>query len=354
MTPTAERLKSLRRRLRNVDAFLVMGRQNVRYLTGFTGSAGFALISKRENILVTDFRYKEQSQKETGGWEIVIENRGISSAVARLGRKLGIKILGIEDTAQLRIYGSIRKLFREVKAMSDVVEKLRVSKDAGELRAVKRAVEVAESAFRRIKPSIRTGTSEAAIARRLEDALRKGGSEGLPFDIIVASGENAAMPHAKPTSRRLKPGDLVIVDWGARLGGYCSDMTRTVLLRGKGLAEKKEIYSLVLKANRKAVKAARPKAKAASIDRAARDIIRRAGYGECFGHATGHGVGLDVHERPSISARSGDTLSEGMVFTVEPGIYVAGLGGVRIEDMVAVGAKGAKELTSLPRRLEII
>jgi Xaa-Pro aminopeptidase len=333
---------------------LVTELQNVRYITGFTGSSGYALVTKRENVLVTDFRYMEQSRREAPGWDAVIANKGLAAEVARIGKKLRIRKLGLEDTMQLRLFDSIRKHFEGATPMRSVVEKLRMVKDAEELDAIGKAVKVAEAAFRKIRPRIRAGASESALALRLEETLRKGGSEGIPFDIIVASGENSAMPHAKPTARRLKAGDLVIVDWGARVGGYCSDMTRTFLLKGKGLAKEKEAYSIVLEANRKAVKAAKPGIKASSIDKAARDVIRRAGHGECFGHATGHGVGLDVHERPSVSARGADTLREGMVFTVEPGVYVPGLGGVRIEDMVVVGARGARELTSLPRRLEII
>jgi len=237
---------------------------------------------------------------------------------------------------------------------NSLVEKLRMVKDAGEVECIKKAARIASDAFRKIKPRIKAGAGERELALRLEEALRKEGSEGLPFDIIVASGENSAMPHAQPTAKSLKPGDLVTFDWGARWGGYCADMTRTVLLRGKDLARKKEIYSLVLAANRKAVKAAKSGIKASAIDSAARDVIKKAGYGECFGHATGHGVGLDVHEMPGISTRGTVTLRAGMVFTVEPGVYVPGLGGVRIEDMVSVEAGGAREITSLPRRLEII
>ncbi len=326
----------------------------MRYLTGFTGSSGFALVTKNESIFVTDFRYREQAKKEIQGWDIVIDKRGWASAVKRIGKKLGIKKLGVEDTLDIGSYEAIRKDFRGAKLTKSLIERLRMVKDRDELAAIRKAVGVAEAAFVRIKPCIKTGTVEKTIALRLEEALRKEGSEGLPFDIIVASGENSAMPHAKPTSRRLKPGDLVIVDWGARVGGYCSDMTRTFLLKGKGLSKKKNIYNVVLRANRRAAGEAKAGMKTASIDNVARDVIKKAGYGEYFGHATGHGVGLDVHERPSISARGRETMREGMVFTVEPGVYVPGLGGVRIEDMVEVRPRGARGLTSLPRRLEII
>lgn len=312
------------------------------------------MVTKKESIFVTDFRYREQAKKEVRGWDIVIDKRGWTSAVMRIGKQLGITRLGVEDTLEIGSYEAIRKGFRGSKLMKSLIEKLRMVKDREELAAIMKAVEIAEAAFIRIKPRIKMGTGEKTIALRLEEALRRVGSEGLPFDIIVASGENSAMPHAKPTSRRLKPGDLVIVDWGARVGGYCSDITRTFLLKGKGLSKKKNIYDVVLGANRRAAGDAKAGMKAASIDKAARNVIKKAGYGEYFGHATGHGVGLDVHERPSISSRGRDTMREGMVFTVEPGVYVPGLGGVRIEDMVEVRPRGARGLTSLPRRLEII
>jgi Xaa-Pro aminopeptidase len=352
--PRNNRLKSLRRRLRQVDALLVTNLKNVRWLTGFTGSSGYALVTGTENILVTDFRYQEQCAWEVEGWEVVIEKRERVQALKRMGRKLGIKTLGVEDTVSLGFAESLRKAFKRIRPMRGVIEKLRAVKDEEEVEAIEGAVRVAEEAFRRVRPHIRAGVSEKAIALRLEERLRRAGSEGLPFDIIVAAGENSALPHARPSSRRLRAGDLVIVDWGARLGGYCSDMTRSFLLKGKGLARKKEIYSLVLDANRRAVEKAGAGEDTASIDRAARDVIKRGGYGDCFGHATGHGVGLDVHERPGISWRRGTKVREGMVFTVEPGVYVPGLGGVRIEDLIAVGPGGKRELTTLSRKMEII
>lgn len=352
--PRNDRLKILRRRLRSVDAFVVTNLKNVRWLTGFTGSAGYALVTAAENILVTDFRYKEQSLREVEGWDVIIEKRERVRALKRMGRKLGINTLGIEDTVSVGFAESIRSAFKRIKPMRDVIEKLRAVKDKEEIEAIEGAVRVAEEAFKKTKPHIRPGVSENAIALRLEERLRREGSEELPFDIIVTAGENSALPHAKPSSRRLRPGDLVIVDWGARLGGYCSDMSRTFLLKGKELAKKKEIYSLVLAANRRAVKQARAGETTASIDKAARDVIKKAGYGECFGHATGHGVGLDVHERPGIFRRRSVRVREGMVFTVEPGIYVPGLGGVRIEDLIAVGPRGKRVLTALSRKMEII
>jgi Xaa-Pro aminopeptidase len=196
---------------------------------------------------------------------------------------------------------------------------------------------------------------ERTIALRLEDRLKKMGCRRIPFGIIVASGENSALPHAVATERKLAPGDLVVIDWGGEAGGYCSDMTRTLLIKGGGgTGRKRRIYNLVLEANRKAVGTVAPGVQAGRVDSAARDAIEEAGYGRCFGHALGHGVGLEVHELPRIARGRKGRLREGMVFTVEPGVYVPGLGGVRIEDMVAVGQGGAELLTTLPRGLEAV
>jgi Xaa-Pro aminopeptidase len=232
---------------------------------------------------------------------------------------------------------------------------MRKIKDRGELRSISRAVERAGNAFIETKPYIRKGASELQLAARLEEALKKNGCRTLPFDIIVASGPNSSMPHARPTDNRIKPGDLVVIDWGGESDGYCSDMTRTFLMGGGAdSSKKKEIYNIVLEANKKATGSVRDGAHARTVDKTAREVIKNAGYGEYFGHGTGHGVGLDVHELPRISRLGRETVKHGMVFTIEPGIYLPGTGGVRIEDMVVAGKDGCRVLTDLPRELEIL
>jgi Xaa-Pro aminopeptidase len=231
---------------------------------------------------------------------------------------------------------------------------VRAVKDEGEASLIKEAIRRAEKAFLEVKPFIRGGVRENTIARRLEERLRRQGVKHLPFDSIVASGPNSAMPHAGVTERKLAPGDFVVVDWGGEAGGYYSDMTRTLLLRGPSMAKKREIYGVVRRAQRRGIESVGSRVKASQIDNSARDVIKKAGYGRYFGHSLGHGVGLEVHEAPRISGRNRASVREGMVFTVEPGVYVPGLGGVRIEDMVMVRRSGADVLTSLPRGLEIV
>lgn len=216
------------------------------------------------------------------------------------------------------------------------------------------AIRRAEAAFLDVKHYIRKGRREKEIALMLEDRLKKRGCNRIPFDIIIASGPNSAMPHARTTDRRLSAGDLVIIDWGGEADGYFSDMTRTLLLNGADIPKKKGAYDAVLKANRMSISAVRPGAEGRVIDKSARDVIKKAGYGEFFGHGTGHGVGLEVHEAPHITWTKNDVIRQNMVFTIEPGIYMPGLGGIRIEDMVLVKGKGREVLTKLPKDLEII
>jgi len=339
---------------KRLDGFLVTDIHNVRYLTGFTGSSAFALITKKERLLVTDFRYKEQSAKEVQDWDIVIENGGRIDLFRDLCKKTGIKKLGFESSVSYEFYTKL--LYKRVRLISGggLVERLREIKDDVEIRSIREAVRRAEAAFLDIRPHIRIGISERAIALRLEERLKKNGCIQVPFDIIVASGPNSAMPHAKPTERKLQKSDLVIIDWGGEADGYFSDMTRTLLLKGEHISRQKELYAIVLEANRQAIARAAWGIKAKDIDSAARETIKKAGYGEFFGHGTGHGTGLQVHESPRLSWMRNDVIRMNMVFTIEPGIYAPGLGGVRIEDMVVVGEKKAHVLTSLPKKLEVI
>jgi Xaa-Pro aminopeptidase len=350
-----ERLKAIRKHLRDIDGLLVTDITNVRYLTGFTGSSGFALVTRSESIFCTDFRYVEQAGEEVHDhWNIVEQKDGQTKTIKDLSRKTGIRRLGFESSVSYEFYQTLRSAVPEVKALGGVVEKHRAVKDPVEIGLIKEAVRRAEAAFKEIKPYIRAGVKERSLAMRLAERLGRRGCRRIPFDIIVASGGNSAMPHARATDKRLEPGDLVTIDWGGEAGGYFSDMTRTLLLKGPGMGRKKEIYGLVLRANREGVAAVTDGAGSRHVDNRARDVIKNAGYGRHFGHALGHGVGLEVHELPRIGRSRAVRIREGMVFTIEPGIYVPGLGGVRIEDMVAVAGGGARLLTRLPRRLEII
>lgn len=338
-----------------VDGILVTDLANVRYLTGFTGSSGFVIFTERHAIFATDFRYQEQAIAEVKGCSIKIEHTERSKEIKNICDVYGIKRLGFEDHHMT--YGFYEKLLKKkirLKPLTQIAESIRVIKSEKEISYIKVAVKRAEAAFRKLQPFIRAGTTERKLALKLEELLKLEGCKKLPFEVIVAAGFMSALPHAKPGNRRIKKGDLVVFDWGGEYEGYYSDMTRTLLVNGNNLSRQKELYYNVLEAQKRAIESVKPGIKSANIDAAARDYIRAAGYDEFFGHGTGHGVGLAVHEKPVVSWRNKEIIMENMVFTVEPGIYLPGFGGVRIEDMVAVRKNGAELLTSLPKKLKII
>ena len=344
---------SLRRK--RLGGFLVTDMINVRYLSGFTGSSGFLFITRDKNVFVTDFRYKEQAEKEVSGWDVIIEKGNRMEVIDTLVKKTEIGTLGFEPTVSYGFYRKLSKIGPSLNDTEGLVEKIREIKDACEINAIIEAVRRAEQAFLELKPYMKEGAEERAIALRLEDRLKKNGCSSIPFDIIVASGLNSAMPHAKTTGKKFQKGDLVTIDWGGEADGYFSDMTRTFLMKGgQNVGKKKEIYQIVLGANKRAVSSVAPGILSKKIDSAARDYIKNSGYNEYFGHGTGHGTGLQVHEAPRITWTKSVILRENMIFTIEPGIYIPELGGVRIEDMVAVKPDGYKVLTSLPKKLEII
>jgi Xaa-Pro aminopeptidase len=339
---------------KGIDGFLVTDIHNIRYLTGFPGSSAILLITKKENIFVTDFRYIEQVEREVKGWDFIIGEKGMIKAIKDLSRKIGIKKLGFESSVS---YDFFRKLPEDLnlKAITGLIERLRQTKDPIEIRLIREAIWRAETAFLEVKPYIKQGIREKSIAQRLEERLEKKGCRYLPFKVIVASGPNSAMPHARPTERKLKNGDLIIIDWGAEADGYFSDLTRTLLIdKGNDINKKKEIYQIVLEANKRAISLVCPGIKSKEVDNSARNFIKKVGYGKFFGHGTGHGVGLQVHELPRITQNRRGIMKENMVFTIEPGIYLPGVGGVRIEDMVMVITDGSETLTALPKKLDII
>ncbi len=356
VTDYSSRLTKLRKSFekKGIDGFLVTDINNIRYLIGFSGSSGLLLITKKENIFVTDFRYKEQSKREVKGWDIVIQKGEVIKTIKYLSRRIGIKKLGFESSASYEFFKRLSKDIN-LKAFKGLVERLRVIKDAFEIDSIREAIRRAEAAFLEVRPYIKEGVKERTISLRLEERIKKKGCRYIPFDVIVASGPNSAIPHARPTEKKIAKGNLVVIDWGAEANGYFSDMTRTLLIdKGTNTSKKKEIYRLVLEANKRAISQILPRVKSKDIDFSARGIIQKAGYGEYFGHGTGHGVGLQVHELPRITWSRREILKENMVFTIEPGIYLPGLGGVRIEDMVMVKSDGSEIMTTLPKELEII
>jgi len=350
------RLALLRRFLKKkrLDGFLVLDLSNIRYLTGFTGSSGLLFITRKEQFFLTDFRYKEQSEREVKDWTVIIEKGDRVRRIANLCRKTGTRSIGVESSAPYSFYCQLSRSGVPAMAVDGLVERLRAVKTSSEVARIKRAVERAEEAFLEVKPFIRPGVSEWSLAQRLADRLRRKGCRKLPFDIIVASGAQSALPHAKPTEKKISRGDFVLIDWGGEADGYYSDMTRTLLVSGENTRRQEEMYNVVLEANETAIAAVKPGVRSKDIDRAARECIRRSGYGDFFGHGTGHGVGLQVHEAPRISWQKSTAIAENMIFTIEPGIYVPGIGGVRIEDMVVVRKTGAEVLTSLRKELDIL
>jgi len=347
------RKKVLEHALLNSDAFLLTNRKNIRYLTGFNGSFALALFTSSDNILLVDFRYREQAKKETEMQVVEFKNTWLD-ALKKIISQRKIKRLSFESTLSYETFALLSKLKRvELSPLSHLVEKTRALKDREEIEYIKVAVKRAEEAFLSVRPYIKEGISEREIAIMLEHEIRKQGADELPFPVIVASGENSSMPHWRNSERILRKGDFILIDWGAEYKGYYSDMTRTFVL-GKPSDRQKHIYEIVNNARLEAIKAIRQDKKAKKIDAKARNLIKQSGYGENFGHATGHGIGMDVHEFPKISVNSEDIIKPGMVFTIEPGIYIEGFGGVRIEDMVLVREDTIEILTSLPRDLQIL
>ncbi len=336
------------------DALLVSKWANIHYLSGFTGDDSMLLVTRKRDYLLTDFRYVEQAQEECPGIGIADRRKRslVQLAVEKL-KRLGLGSLSFEPAStSYEQYRGLRKhaLNVKLKAAPLLVEKLRMIKDADELALICQAVKVAEKALTSLRRHIRPGVMERELATELEFRLRRLGARAA-FDVIVAFGARSSLPHARTTDRKLKAGEPMLIDWGARLGSYNSDLTR-VFFAGRVPRKFRRIYEVVAEAQSQAL-AALAVGKAIGIaDRKARIVIRKAGFGRRFGHALGHGVGLEVHEAPTVRSRNDEVLEPGMVFTVEPGIYIPGLGGVRIEDVVVIRAAGAEVLTSFEKRLE--
>lgn len=335
-----------------IGALLVTRRENVRYLTGFSGSAGSVLVgASGRPVLITDFRYQQQAGAEALHAKLLIQKKDHLSAIMAAADQMGTGTLWFDESSMtLDRVKALRKLALRLRGAKDLVAELRQVKDASELALIRKAVRRAEHAFRELLPAVRPGATERELGLRLELLIREQGSRRVAFDIIVASGRNGAMPHASVSDRRLRSGDLVTFDFGAEADGYYSDITRTVCV-GRPSARQREVHDLVLRAQQAAIRSAAPGISCSAVDREARSTIERAGHGKQFGHATGHGIGLMVHEAPTIAAPVKTDLRAGMVFTVEPGVYIPGWGGVRIEDMVVVTGDGCRVLTGLSREL---
>lgn len=354
-----ERLEKLRSLLQTnaLDAILVSQAENRRYLSGFIGSAGYLLISPERAILAVDFRYVEQAHSQAPEFEVVKTEAELVHWFPRLALDLGARTIGFEGddlpfASYKRLTEAVAEAGGELNLLptQGVVESLRAIKDAEELEKVEKAAALVNSAIEEVALCFKPGITEREAAWEVEKFLRHSGSEAVPFDLIVASGPNAALPHARPSERRLEAGGPVVIDIGARVGGYCSDLTRTLCL-GEADSTFNRVYDVVLGAQLAALALIEPGMTGEQADRLARTVIEEAGYKDAFGHGLGHGVGLAEHEGPRLGPGSTDVLAEGMVFTLEPGIYLSGWGGVRIEDMVVLERGKARVLTKASKVL---
>lgn len=334
-----------------LDAVLLVGAPNLRYFCGFTGSDGALLVTEENSVFLTDSRYTSQARQEvTAG--AICQYAGRPEGIARELRERGLRRIGFE--AEKLSFAAVERLRKETDGdcvwipLSDELRSLRGRKDKDELRVMEAAARIAEEAFREILPQVRPGAVERDLALELEFAMRRRGAEDKAFPFIVASGERGALPHGAASERRLRAGELVTFDFGACLHGYQSDETVTLAV-GEVPSRLRRIYDVVFEAQQRALALVGPGVPLVQIDRAAREFIAEQGFGDFFGHGLGHGVGLEVHEYPVVSSRSEDTAEEGMVFTVEPGIYIPDLGGVRLEDTIQVTTAGYRRLTHWPK-----
>jgi Xaa-Pro aminopeptidase len=335
---------------------LVTHLPNVRYLCGFTGTAGVLLVpaNGRRPIFFTDGRYTQQAAEEVQGARAVITRKGSLTEACQRAWRAGIKVLAFES--EYLSYAAFRQLCElsrgksRLKPLSGAVELLRLTKDADEIAQLRAAVLLGASLFSTALAAIRPGVAEADVAGELELQARRAGAEKMSFDSIVAAGPRSALPHGRASTQPIPDNGFIILDWGVILAGYCSDATRTMHV-GTASQAHRRMYQAVYEAQLASINAVRPGVEAGQVDRAGREVLKKAGYGAYFTHSTGHGVGIEIHEAPRLARGQTQRLAPGMIVTIEPGIYVPGDGGVRIEDMVLVTEAGCEVLTPTPKDL---
>jgi len=346
----SSRLAKLREALvaNSLDAIVITQPENRRYISGFTGSSALLLVSTEHALLATDFRYYEQVGKQSPDFRLIkVESNEIGPILNNMVQEIQATRVGFEcqhvtvDTHKQ--WADAAEGF-ELVPSKEIVETIRATKDTNELATIRRAVALSDGAIHHIGDVIRPGMTEKEIAWEMESYMRTHGADQIAFPIIAAAGPNGAMPHAVPSDRAILAGEPIVMDLGARVDGYNSDLTRTICI-GEPDDKYREVYDIVLKAQLAAEKAIRPRMQGKEADAVARKVISEAGYGEYFGHGLGHGVGLAVHEKPNAGKTSEDVLRPGSVVTVEPGIYIPGWGGIRIEDMVVVTDNGVEVLS---------
>lgn len=338
-----------------IDGYLVTSPANLRYLTNFTGTAGVAFITQEQAYFITDFRYMEQANNQTQGLTILQHQGDIVGEIIRLVESQQISVFGFEDAfltvAEYSVFEEV--IDAELAPASGLIESLREQKDDAEIAIIEKACAIADEGFQHVLKMIRPGMTEIEVANQLDFFMRSLGASGTSFETIVASGARSALPHGVASEKMIEQGDMVTLDFGCVYQGYVSDITRTFAIGDPG-QELKDIYQIVLGAQQKVIDAAKAGVTGAQLDAIARDFITQAGYGEAFGHSTGHGIGMEIHEGPNISRSNEAELMIGNVITDEPGIYIAGLGGVRIEDDLLILAEGNRILTQSPKELIIL
>ncbi|MBI9075325.1 MAG: aminopeptidase P family protein [Desulfatibacillum sp.] len=358
-----KRIEKLRERLvsRPFDTLMVLVEENRRYLSGFTGedtqfdeSSGCLFVNASQILLATDSRYLTQAENECPHCQVYCYEKGLAKAMPEILGMLGTKKLGFEPVRlsvqdHQKIMTSLEEANAKVELVpaSNIVEEMRVIKDEAEIDAMQKALAISEQALVRLMPTIQPGMTEKMLAWELEKAMREAGGDSLAFASIVASGPNSALPHHGVSDRPVREGEFLLFDWGCKKDGYCSDISRTTVVGPSLDEEMKKIFRTVREAQEMATRAVRPGVNSRDVDNMARRHIEEAGYGGKFGHGLGHGVGLAVHEAPRISPLASVDLRPGMVFTVEPGIYIPHWGGVRLENMVAVTEDGVRVLNSI-------
>ena len=339
----------------NIDALLITNEYNRRYMTNFTGTAGVAIISQKDAIFITDFRYTEQARAQVKDFRIVQHTKTIFEEVAQQVALMGIQTLGFEKDSMK--YGTYELYKQTIKAhlepISGLIEKIRLIKTEQEINIIKAACEIADNAFTHILGFIEPGKSELEISNELEFFMRKQGATSSSFDIIVASGLRSALPHGVATDKIIEKGDFVMLDFGALYNGYISDITRTIAV-SQPSEKLVDMYNTVLESQLLGLEKVGPGMTGIEADAVARDYLKSKGYGDAFGHSLGHGIGLEVHEGPGLSFRSEAVLEPGMVVTIEPGVYIPGVGGVRIEDDTVITRTGNEKITHSTKDLIIL
>ena len=356
----SSRLDALRAKFESseIDGILIGSDENRRYVSGFVGTAGNLIITADEAVLATDFRYIEQAGKQAPDFRVLRVGGGNPNWLTDLLSELGIRRLGFESQHMtVATHERLSRAFAEagngdgvsLVSTAGLVEEQRAVKDEAEMALLQRAVDIADRAFEEVSRVLKDGMTEREVAWLLERTMRELGADSVSFETIVAAGPNAALPHHRADDTPLRNGQPLIIDMGARYEGYCSDLSRTLCIGGNEDDMFRKVYGTVLRAQQTAIDAVRSGMTAGEADGLARAVIEEAGYGDKFGHSTGHGVGLEVHERPGVGPNSPVVLEDGMPFTVEPGIYISGWGGVRIEDIVVLEQGKARVISHAPK-----